>query len=102
MNKFKKDDEVLIISGKDKGKKGKVKSVKSKTQKVIVENINIIKKHVKPTQDKEGGIVSIEAPIHWSNVKLVESGQKKATRVGFKIVKDKKVRVAKASGNTLK
>ena len=102
MNKFKKGDNVVVISGKDKGKTGLVLEVLPLKNKLKIEGVNAIKKHVKPTKDAEGGIKDDIAPVHWSNVKLVAPGSNKETRVGFKVVKGKKVRVAKATGDTVK
>lgn len=102
MNKFKKGDKVVVIAGKDKGKTGEVLGVFPSKQKVKVDGVNAIKKHVKPTQDSEGGIKDDNALIHWSNVKLVAPGSDKSTRVGFKVVKGSKERVAKATGDTVK
>lgn len=102
MNKLKKGDKVVVIAGKDKGKTGEVLAVFPAKQKIKVDGVNAIKKHVKPTQDKEGGIVDDNALIHWSNVKLVAPGSGKSTRVGFKVVKGNKERVAKATGDTVK
>ena len=93
--KIKKGDTVKVIAGKDKGKEGKVLAVKDNT--VIVENVNMVTKHSKPSAaNQNGGIITKEAPLHISNVMLVVGG--KATRVGFKMDGDKKVRVAKATG----
>jgi large subunit ribosomal protein L24 len=102
MNKLKKGDNVIVIAGKDKGKEGKVLLMLPDSNKLIIEKINLIKKHVKSTQDSDGGILEKEAPIHLSNVKLVAPGSKKATRVGFKVVKGRKTRVAKVTGDSLK
>ncbi len=97
MKKIKKNDTVLIISGNDRGKQGKVLKVFPATNKIIVEGVSFVKKHQRPTQQlPQGGIMSIEAPIHVSNVKLVAPKSGVATRVGFKILKDgTKVRVCK-------
>ena len=95
--KIKKGDSVKVIAGKDKGKEGKVLAVNAKKSTVIVENVNMVSKHTKPSAaNQNGGIVTKEAPLHISNVMLLVDG--KATRVGFKIDGDKKVRVAKATG----
>ncbi len=81
MMKIKVGDEVLIIAGKDKGKNGKVIKTLKNDNKVVVEGINIVKKHVKPNnQNDKGGIYDIEAPIHVSNVKRIEKNDKKATK----------------------
>lgn len=96
--KIKKGDMVKVIAGKDKGKEGKVLSVKD--GKVIVEGINTVTKHAKPSQaNPQGGIVKKEAAIDISNVMYSLKG--KATRIGFKIDGDKKVRVAKATGEVI-
>ena len=98
--KIKKGDTVKIIAGKDKDKEGKVLSVDAKNHKVVVEGINMITKHEKPSAaNANGGIVQKEAPIDISNVMLVFKG--KATRVGFKMDGDKKVRFAKATGEVI-
>ena len=98
MQKIKKDDIVFVIAGKDKDKTGKVLSVKE--GKVIVEGVNVVKKHTKPNQmNQNGGIVEKEAAIDVSNVMLFVDG--KATRVGFEVKDGKKVRVAKATGKVI-
>lgn len=97
--KIKQGDEVIVIAGRDKGKKGSV--LRLVDVKAYVEGINIIKKHVKPDprNDQPGGIVEREAPIHLSNLALIDSSNGKPTRVGFKILEDgKKVRYLKGSG----
>ena len=98
MHKIRKDDLVKVIAGKDKDKTGKVLSVKD--GKVLVEGVNMVTKHTKPSAaNQQGGIVNKEAPIDASNVMLVVKG--KATRVGFKMEGDKKVRVAKKTGEVI-
>ncbi len=98
--KIKKGDTVKVIAGKDKDKEGKVISVDRKKNKVLVEGINKITKHEKPSiANQNGGIVQKEAPIDASNVMYVHKG--KATRIGFKIEKDKKVRFAKSTGDII-
>jgi large subunit ribosomal protein L24 len=93
--KIKKGDTVKVIAGKDKGKDGKVLAVNVKANTVIVEGVNMVTKHSKPSvANQNGGIIEKEAPLHVSNVMLLVDG--KATRVGFKMDGDKKVRVAKA------
>ena len=95
--KIKKGDTVKVIAGKDKDKEGKVISVDVKKGKLVVEGVNMITKHAKPSQaNPNGGIVQKEAAIDASNVMLVHNG--KATRVGFEMKDGKKVRVAKATG----
>ena len=98
MMKIKKGDTVKVIAGKDKDKEGKVLAVKD--GKILVEGVNMVTKHTKPSAaNQQGGIVNKEAPIDISNVMLVVKG--KATRVGFKMEGDKKVRVAKATGEVI-
>ena len=98
--KIKKGDTVKVIAGKDNNAEGKVISVDVKKGKVLVEGVNMITKHAKPSQaNPNGGIIQREAPIDISNVMLVYKG--KATRVGFKMDGDKKVRYAKATGEVI-
>ena len=96
---IKKDDKVIVLSGKDKGKEGKVLVADPKGMKVIVEGVNVATKHQKPMrQGQEGGIIKVETPIYVSKVQLVCPRCGKATRVGHKIVDGKKVRVCKKCG----
>ena len=98
--KIKKGDTVKVIAGKDKDKEGKVIAVNQKVGKVVVEGVNVITKHTKPSAaNANGGIIHQEAPIDLSNVMYSLKG--KATRVGFKMDGDKKVRVAKATGEVI-
>ena len=98
--KIKKGDLVKVIAGKDKDKEGKVISVNKDDNTVIVEGVNMVTKHTKPSaQNQNGGIVTKEGPINVSNVMLVVDG--KTTRVGFKMEGDKKVRFAKATGKVI-
>ena len=98
--KIKKGDTVKVIAGKDNGKEGKVLAVNAKDNTVIVENINKVTKHSKPSQSNpQGGIIHQEAAIDVSNVMLVVDG--KVTRVGFEVKDGKKVRVAKATGKAI-
>ncbi|HSI67480.1 MAG TPA: 50S ribosomal protein L24 [Planococcus sp. (in: firmicutes)] len=98
----KKGDTVKVISGKDKGKTGVVLTATPKNDRVLVEGVNIIKKHTKPNQaNPQGGIVSQEAAIHVSNVMLLDPKSGEPTRVGYKVEDGKKVRVAKKSGEIL-
>ncbi|GAA0488873.1 50S ribosomal protein L24 [Alkalibacterium sp. s-m-22] len=98
----KSGDKVRVLAGKDKGKEGTVLSAMPKQNKVIVEGINIMKKHTRPTgMGQEGGIVETEAPIHVSNVQLIDPKTGESTRVGYKIEDGKKVRYAKKSGEAL-
>lgn len=100
---IKKGDKVIVITGKDKGKTGTVIEALPKRDRVVVEGVNIVKKHQKPTQmNPEGGIVEFEAAIHVSNVMLLDPKTNKPTRVGTKIEDGKKVRVAKKSGEIIK
>ena len=96
---IKKDDKVVVLSGKDKGKQGKVLVVNPKAGKVIVEGVNVATKHQKPRQQgQEGGIIKVETPIYASKVQLVCSKCGKNTRVGHKIADGKKTRVCKKCG----
>ncbi|MFS8630688.1 MAG: 50S ribosomal protein L24 [Bacillales bacterium] len=98
----KKGDKVMVITGKDKGKTGVILAAFPKKQRVIVEGINIVKKHTKPSPaNPQGGIIDIEAPIHVSNVMPLDPKTGEPTRVGYKIVDGKKVRYAKKSGEIL-
>jgi large subunit ribosomal protein L24 len=102
MAKIKRNDQVIVIAGKDKGKKGRVLRIIVDKQRVLVEGVGMIKKHVKadPSRRTQGGIVEREAPIHLSNVALLDSDGK-ATRVGFRLEGDKKIRIARSNGGTL-
>jgi len=98
--KIKKGDTVKVIAGKDNGKEGKVVSVDKKNGRVLVEGVNMITKHAKPSAaNQNGGIIQKEAPIDLSNVMYVHEG--KPTRIGFKIENDKKVRFAKSTGKVI-
>ena len=98
--KIKKGDLVKVIAGKDKDKEGKVIAVNTKNNTLLVEGVNMVTKHAKPSMaNQQGGILHQEAPIDLSNVMLLHNG--KATRVGFKMDGDKKVRVAKATGEVI-
>ena len=98
--KIKKGDTVRVIAGKDKDKEGKVLSVNANVKKVVVEGVNMITKHMKPSaMNQQGGIVNREAPISIANVMYLHKG--KPTRIGFKIEGGKKVRVAKSTGETI-
>ena len=98
--KIKKGDMVKVIAGKDKDKEGKVIAVNKKDNRLLVEGVNMITKHTKPSMaNQQGGIVHQEAPIDASNVMLLHEG--KATRVGFKVEDGKKVRFAKATGKVI-
>ena len=98
--KIKKGDLVKVIAGKDKDKEGKVLAVNKEKNTVIVEGINMVTKHTKPSSaNQNGGIIKQEGPIDASNVMYIHKGQ--ATRVGFKMDGDKKVRVAKSTGEVI-
>lgn len=104
--KLKKNDDVIAIAGKDKGRQGKILKVltKGKVQKVLVEGLNIVKKHVKPNPNTgtQGGIVEREAPMQLSNVAIVDPATGKPTRIGFKTLDDgRKVRYLKSSGEVI-
>lgn len=99
----RKGDTVIVVAGKERGKKGKVLRVLPEKGRVVVERVNLIKKHQRPTQKvRQGGIIEREGPIHLSNVMLVDPTSNKATRVGMRALADgKKVRVARKSGEIL-
>ncbi|MGO0058757.1 50S ribosomal protein L24 [Brevibacillus fluminis] len=99
----KKGDTIIVISGKDKGKKGRVLAAYPKKDRVLVEGVNLIKKHTRPSQSNpQGGIVTQEAPIHVSNVAHIDPKSGTATRIGYKVLDNgQKVRVAKKSGETI-
>lgn len=97
--KIKKNDTVIVLSGDDKGKIGVVKQAMPKENKVIVEGVNLVKRHTKPSQTNPGGIVTKEAAINVSNVAIAKNG--KATKVGYKVVDGKKVRFARKSGDVI-
>ena len=98
--KIKKGDLVKVIAGKDKDKEGKVIAVNKSKNTLLVEGVNMITKHAKPSMaNQQGGIIHQEGPIHASNVMLIHEG--KATRVGFKFEDGKKVRFAKATGKVI-
>ncbi len=103
MNRIKKGDTVYVNAGNDKGKTGKVLSVDTAKQRVIVEGINMVSKHTKPNaKQPQGGIIKQEAPVHVSNLNLIDPKSGKPTRVGFKVEDGKKVRIAKKSGEEIK
>ncbi len=99
--KIKKGDRVVVLTGKDKGRQGAVLRVLPKEDRVVVEGLNMVQRHTRPTQtDPQGGIKNKEAALHISNVALVDSNGK-PTRVGFRVEGDKKVRVAKTTGEVI-
>ena len=101
---IKKGDEVIVLAGDDKGRKGKVLKVLVAKQRALVEGVNMVSKSMKPSaKNPQGGIVKQEAPIHVSNLSLIDPKSGKATRIGMKKTDDgKKVRVAKKSGEVIK
>lgn len=103
MNKIRKGDEVIVLAGKDKGKRGRVQ-LRKDDEHVIVEGINLVKKHTKPNPLKgaTGGIVEKNMPIHVSNVAIYNPATGKADRVGIKVDGDKRTRVFKSSGEEIK
>lgn len=99
---IKKGDKVKVISGSNKGQEGNVLMIMTSKYRALVEGVNKVKKHNKPTQDEPGGIVEKEAPIHISNLMLVDPKSGEATRVGRKEVDGKSVRYSKKSGEIIK
>ncbi|ACG77655.1 ribosomal protein L24 [Phenylobacterium zucineum HLK1] len=100
-SKIKKGDRVVVLTGKDKGREGSVLKVFPKEQRVLVEGLNMVQRHTRPSQlDPQGGIKNKEAPLHLSNVAIVDS-KGKPTRVGFRVEGDKKVRFAKTTGEVI-
>jgi large subunit ribosomal protein L24 len=103
--RIKSNDQVIVISGKDRGKRGKVLRVDPKKQRVFVEGLNIVKRHQRPTQtaggQQAGGVIEREGPIHVSNVMLLDSTDGKPTRVGIEIEDGKRFRVGKRTGARL-
>jgi large subunit ribosomal protein L24 len=99
MQKIKKGDRVIVLSGRDKGKKGEVFQVMPKEGRALVRGVNMVRRHQRQTAQQEGGIISKEAPIHLSNLAVEDPKDGKPTRIGFAILADgRKVRVAKRSG----
>jgi large subunit ribosomal protein L24 len=104
-NKFKvrTGDTVIVVAGKDKGKKGQIIKMYPSKSIALVRGINVVSKHTKPTQEKEGGIIKKESPIHISNLAILDPKLDKPTKVGFKFLEDGvKVRYAKLSGEIIK
>ena len=101
--KIKKDDEVIVLTGRDKGRRGTVKKIHVKDDRVIVDGLNMIKRHVRPSQtEPQGGIQEREAAIHISNVALIDPVENTHTRVGYRTLDDgRKVRYAKRSGEII-
>jgi len=100
--RVKKGDRVVVTTGRDKGKTGEVLGVMPKDERVLVQGVNMIKRHTRPSQTQQGGIIEREAPLHLSNVMLADPKTGEPTRVGFKVLDDgRKVRVAKRSGEVI-
>jgi large subunit ribosomal protein L24 len=103
--RIRTDDQVVVIGGKDRGKRGKVLRVEPKKDRVFVEGLNMIKRHQRPQQtaggQTAGGVIEREGPIHVSNVMLIDPKDDKPTRVGIEVVDGKRVRIAKRSGQRL-
>jgi len=98
IKKYKKGDEVIVKTGKDKGKIGKISKIINNLDKVVITGINISKKHQKPSQESKGGIINKEMPIHISNILAYDAKTKKSSKIGFKIEDGKKIRILKTSG----
>jgi large subunit ribosomal protein L24 len=102
MSKIRKGDKVVVITGSDKGKKGEVIKLFPKEERALVRGINVVKRHQRPSQRQQGGIVSKEASVHLSNLAHVDPKSGGATRIGYKTLNDgKRVRVAKKSGEVI-
>ena len=100
--KYKKGDTVIVMTGRDKGKRGEILRVVPSESRVFVQGVNVVKRHTRPTQTSPGGIVEKEAPIHVSNLAHVDPKTDQPTRIGFKFMEDKtKVRYAKRSGEII-
>ena len=101
--RIKTGDEVIVLTGRDKGRRGTVKSVDLRNMRVLVDGVNVVKRHVRPSQaEPQGGIQERESTIHVSNVSLIDPAENSATRVGYRILEDgKKVRYAKRSGEII-
>jgi len=97
--KIKKGDEVIVLTGKDKGKKGTIMEMITAKSRAVVQGVNMVKRHTRQTQTEEGGIKSKEASIHVSNLALIDPKSGAATKIGYKVEKDgTKVRISRASG----
>ena len=102
MQKIRKGDKVVVLTGKDKGRTGEVLRVMPKEDRALVRGVNIVVRHQRQTQSQEGGLIRKEAPIHLSNLAMADPKDGKPTRVGFRLEKDgSKVRVAKRSGEVI-
>ena len=101
-SKIKKGDNVMVMTGKDKGKTGEVLSVLPVKERLLVRGVNIVKRHTKPSQTAPGGIVERESTVHVSNVALIDPTSNKATKIGFRVLEDgRKVRFSKSSSEIL-
>jgi large subunit ribosomal protein L24 len=99
--KLKKGDRVIVLTGKDKGREGEILEVRPKESRALVQGVNMVIRHTRQTQQSQGGRIQKEAPIHLSNLALVDPKDGGATRVGFRIEDGQKVRFAKKSGETI-
>ena len=100
--KVKKGDRVIVTAGRDKGKRGEVMRVIPDEMRVVVSGVNVVKRHTRQSAKAQGGIVSKEAPLNWSNIAHIDPKTNEPTRIGFKILKDgRKVRFAKKSGEVI-
>ena len=99
--KIKKGDQVIVRTGKDKGRTGEVIEVRPADQRVKVQGINMVTRHRRPTQANAGGIEQMEAPIHISNIALIDPDTNKATRAGYDMADGKKIRIARKSGKAI-
>ena len=100
--RIRKGDNVVVISGSDRGKRGEVLRVLPKEDRAVVQGVNVVQRHTKPTgMGNPGGIIAVEAPVHLSNLKLIDPKTGAPTKVGFRVTDGVKVRVAKANGNVI-
>ena len=99
--KIKKGDQVVVTTGRDKGRRGEVIQVLREENRVLVQGCNMVKRHTRPTQSSPGGIINKEAPLHISNVAHIDPGSGSATRVGYEVKDGKKLRIARRSGKAL-
>jgi len=99
--KIKKGDQVVVTTGRDKGRRGEVIEVRRTENRVLVQGCNIVKRHTRATQTNPGGIINKEAPLHISNVSLIDPDSGQATRVGYEVKDGKKIRIARRSGKAL-
>ena len=101
-SKIKKGDNVMVMTGKDKGKTGEVLNVLTAKERVLIRGVNIVKRHTKPSQTAPGGIIEREGTVHVSNVALIDPTSNKATKIGFRVLEDgRKVRFSKSSSEIL-